>query len=292
MRTIFKLLNILLILSITTTVKSQEEFNLDFSIPYGNNKKVGKYFKSNDTKIYYEEYGKGEPLFLIHGNGQSIIHMGNQIEYFKNKYRVIVADNRAHGKSELKTDSLTYEQMAKDWNNLARHLELDSINIVGWSDGAIISLIMGMNGESKTKKIVAMAANLRPDSTAIKSYAPQLIRKWKTFVVEKQAKGDTSKNWNKFIQQYNLLLNQPNISHSDLKKINTPVLVIAGDKDLVKNNHTVEIFENLPNAQLFIIPGGTHATPAADPALFNQVIGKFLDEDFQRPDTKNLFKEN
>ena len=69
--------------------------------------------------------------------------MENQIEYFKNKYRVIAADNRGHGKSELKTDSLTYVQIAKDWDAIVSYLKLDSINIVGWSDGGIIGLKMG-----------------------------------------------------------------------------------------------------------------------------------------------------
>jgi pimeloyl-ACP methyl ester carboxylesterase len=68
--------------------------NFKFEIPYGNNEAVGKHVEINSTKIYYEEYGTGEPLLLIHGNGGSIESMGNQIDYFKTKYRVIIADNR------------------------------------------------------------------------------------------------------------------------------------------------------------------------------------------------------
>jgi pimeloyl-ACP methyl ester carboxylesterase len=61
--------------------------------------------------------------------------MGNQIDYFKTKYRVIIADNRGQGKSELKTDYLTYAQITRDWDGLVNYLKLDSISIVGWSDG-------------------------------------------------------------------------------------------------------------------------------------------------------------
>jgi pimeloyl-ACP methyl ester carboxylesterase len=75
--------------------------------------------------------------------------MGNQIDYFKTKYRVIIADNRGQGKSELKTDSLTYAQITKDWDGLVNYLKLDSISIVGWSDGGIVGLEMGISGKSK-----------------------------------------------------------------------------------------------------------------------------------------------
>ena len=80
---------------------------------YGNNKAIGKYVEINGAKIYYEEYGKGEPLLIIHGCGADIKSMEYQIDYFKDKYRVIAADSRGQGKSELKTDSLTYTQMAR-----------------------------------------------------------------------------------------------------------------------------------------------------------------------------------
>lgn len=101
---------------------SQENTKAEVNNSYGNNEQIGKYAKINGSKIYYEEYGKGEPLLLIHGNGGSIKSMQNQISYFKTKYRVIVADNRGQGKSELKTDSLTYTQITKDWEGLVEHL--------------------------------------------------------------------------------------------------------------------------------------------------------------------------
>jgi pimeloyl-ACP methyl ester carboxylesterase len=78
-------------------------------IPLGENQAVGKYIEINEAKIYYEEYGKGDPLLLIHGNQGNIKTMGNQIDGFKSKYRVIIVDSRGHGKSELKSKALSYE---------------------------------------------------------------------------------------------------------------------------------------------------------------------------------------
>ena len=254
---------------------------------YGNNEAVGKQIELNGAKIYYEEYGKGEPLLLIHGNGESIKSMVNQIEYFKTKFRVIIADNRGHGKSELKTDSLTYKQIANDLDGLADHLQLDSLSIIGWRDGAILALLMGINNKVKIKRIAAMAGNLRPDSTAVNSWAPNQVRKNELEIKKFIAKGDTSRDWNLILQRFGLLLNQPNISHEGLKKIKEAVLIIAGDRDIIKNEHSVEMFNNIPKSQLCIIPGATHSAPQMIPEIFNEIVNRFLTKPFTMPNSSD-----
>jgi len=258
-----------------------------FDIPYGNNEAVGNYVELNGAKIYYQEYGKGEPLLLVHGNGSSIKSMKNQIEYFKSKFRVIIADNRGHGKSELKTDSLTYIQIAKDLSGLSNHLKLDSLNIIGWSDGAILGLQMGIYNDLNIKRIVAMAGNLRPDTTAVSSWAPNKIKKTEIKLKELITKGDTSRDWNLILQRVDLLLNQPNISHEDLKKIKAPVLIIAGDRDIIRNEHSIEIFNNIPKSQLCIMPGATHSAPEMIPEIFNEIVNRFLSEPFAMPNSSD-----
>ena len=280
-----KLLILFSALLIIGVSNAQGPMKFEFDIPYGNNVTVGKFVEINDAKIYYEEYGEGEPLFLIHGNGSNSNSMGNQIDYFKTKYRVIVADNRGHGKSELRTDSLTYVQIAKDWCVLAEHLKLDSINIIGWSDGGIIGLLLGISKRVKVKKIVAMGANLRPDSSAVYSWAVNDVKLQRQSVELKIKENDTSENWNLQKQILGLLGDQPTISTVDLSEINAQVLIIAGDKDIIREEHSVEIYQSLKNAQLCIMPGETHYTPASNPALFNAITGKFLAEPFKRPDS-------
>ncbi|OXB02803.1 alpha/beta fold hydrolase [Flavobacterium pectinovorum] len=280
-----KLLLLLLIYSIGAIGSAQVQMNYKFDTPYGKNTAVGKFTEINGAKIYYEEYGKGEPLLLIHGNGGSIESMGNQIDYFKSKYRVIVADNRGQGKSELKTDSLTYVQITNDIEELVNRLKLDSISIIGWSDGGIVGLQMGISGKSKIKKIVAMGANLRPDATAVNSWATNDVQNMRKMIVSKIKAKDTSENWNLQKQLAGLLVDQPNIATKDLSKIKAKVLIIAGDKDIIKNEHSVEIFENIPKAQLCIMPGETHFAPASSPEVFNALANKFLSEPFKRPDS-------
>ena len=254
MKNIFKLSEILIFSSLQTNVNAQVQRNFKFEIPYGNNETVGKQVEINGAKIYYEEYGKGEPLLLIHGNGGSIESMGNQIDYFKTKYRVVIADNRGQGKSELKTDSLTYAQITRDWDGLVNYLKLDSISIVGWSDGGIIGLEMGVSGKSKIKKIVAMGANLRADSTAVNSWAINNVMKERVLVESKIKEKDSTRDWKLQKQLLGLLGDQPNIPIKDLSKIKAKVLIIAGDEDIIRSKHSLEMYENIPKAQLCIMP--------------------------------------
>ena len=280
-----KLLKVILFSLIWSSTYAQVQMKLEFDIPYGNNESVGKYVVINGAKIYYEEYGEGEPLLLIHPNSGDIKSMGNQIDYFKTKYRVIIADNRGQGKSELKTDSLTYTQITKDWIELVNYLKLDSINIIGWSDGGIVGLKMAISGKSKIKKLIAMGANLRPDSTALKSWFIQYILQSKKMINSKIQEQDTTANWNLHKQIFGLMADQPNIPIEDLSKIKAKVLIIAGDEDIIKNKHSFEIYENIPKAQLSLMPGETHYTPASNPELFNEIVDRFLSKPFKRPDS-------
>lgn len=260
----------------TSFVNAQKEFE----IPYGNNKTVGKYAKVNGTTIYYEEYGEGEPLLIIHSCGTDINAMEYQIDYFKSKYRVIAADSRGQGKSKLKTKSLTYDQMAKDLEALVKHLKLNSINILGWSDGGIVGLKMGIHNKVKIKKIATMGVNLRPDTTAINKWAYKQVREMNKVTLDMIKAGDTSKDWKKELQLDNLLMNQPNISHSELKKIEAPVLVMISDRDIIKNEHAVEIFNNIPKSQLCILPGTDHGAPRNNSKIFNEVVARFLEIEY------------
>lgn len=211
--------------------------------------------------------------------------MGNQIDYFKAKYRVIVADNRGQGKSEMKTDSLTYAQITRDWEGLVNNLKLDSISIVGWSDGVIVGLEMGISGKTIIKKIVTMGANLRTDSMAVNSWAVKNVREERELIQSKIKEKGTTRNWKLQKQLLGLLDDQPNIPIKELSKIKAKVLIIAADKDIIRRKHSLEMDENIPKAQLCTMPGETHFAPASSPKLFNEIVNRFLSEPFNRPDS-------
>ena len=211
------------------------------SIQYGDNKAAGNYITINGAKQYYEIYGQGEPLVLIHGNGGNINYMKPQIEYFEKKYKVIVMDCRGRGKSELGKDSLTYMQMTKDIVETLNHLHLDSTFVVGRSDGGILALLLAIYYPQKIRKAVAFAANLTPDTTGVYSWSCEEVIRDRKHADEMIAKNDTTQNW-KIIQQRNRMMEfQPNITVDDLHKIKCPVLVISTDRDVIPEEHTLFI---------------------------------------------------
>jgi len=264
--------------------------SLDFSVPYGKNEKVGKYAEVNGIDMYYEIYGQGKPLVLIHGNGGNIQEMAHQIQYFSEFYHVVVADNRGHGKTEIGKGKLTYEQMANDWASLLDQLKIDSTYIIGWSDGGIIGLLLAIHHAPKVKMLAAMGANLQPDTSAVYSWAVNWVKQMDQMADNMISKNDTTQNWKLQKQLLGLLGKQPNISLADLHKISVPVLVLAGDKDVIREEHTVLIFQNIPKGHLCIFPGETHMIPATNPELFNQTVYRFFKNPFKRPDTKDFFK--
>ncbi len=281
---------LLLFISIGLCLTSFSQDTCFTSIKYGDNSAVGKFANLNGIKMYYEIYGEPsrQPLLLIHGNGGSINAERCQIEHFKNKYYIIVADSRFHGKTDNGSEILTYDLMAKDYNSLLNYLKIDSAYIIGQSDGGIIGLLLAMNYPKKVKKLVTTGPNIRPDSTALPEWDIELDRNDLKWIDKKINQGDTSGNLVRQKSQINLMDNYPNISNKELTKIKAPVLVMAGDGDIIKLEHILEIYQNIPKAQLFIMPGATHFMLREEYSLFNQIVERFLDNPFKRPTTKEL----
>jgi pimeloyl-ACP methyl ester carboxylesterase len=230
------------------------------AIPYGDNAKAGNYIKLRGINMYYETYGSGEPLLIIHGNSGSIADFENQIPFFAKKYKVIVADSRDHGKT-LDTlhmdDSLSYEMMSDDYAELLAQLHIDSAFVIGWSDGGINGLLLAMRHPEKVKKLAVTGANLWIDSTSVE---PFII---KTFTMQyKMMKfRKPSVERTVLMRHYNLLLTQPNIKPEELKQVKCPTLVMAGDRDAIKPEHTVLIARSIPKSNLWISPNSGHSLP-------------------------------
>lgn len=257
------------------------------AVPYGHNDAAGAYAEVNGIKLHYEVYGQGAPLLLIHGNGGDIGAMGYQIEYFSGHYRVIAADSRGHGLSEDGPVHVTYEQQADDLNALLDQLQLKSVQVLGWSDGGIIGLLLAIHHPDKVAKLAIMGANLEPAGAY--PWALEAVGKGIQEVDAMIAKNDTSQPWRRQRLQLELLANQPHIPVADLAKIAAPVLVMAGDRDVIRLEHTQAIFDHLPQAQLAIFPGATHMIVWQDHERFDQTVARFFAEPFSRPDTRTLF---
>lgn len=265
----------LLLLSLVLSTPAQPQ-TLSKVIPYGNNKEAGRFIAVDGARIYYETYGRGAPLVLIHGNGGNIAYMRPQIEYFARRYNVIVMDCRGRGRSELGKDTLTYVQMAKDIVVILDSLRLDSAYVVGRSDGGIISLLMAIHYPGKVRKVAAFAANLTPDTSALYPSFYYQLRRDRAEADEMMAMRDTSRDW-RVVQQRNRLMEfQPNITAADLKRIGCPVLVLSTDRDIIPEEHTLFIYRNIPRANLCIFPGENHYVTTNNPTLFNTTVANYF----------------
>jgi pimeloyl-ACP methyl ester carboxylesterase len=272
-----KILLLFVALLFPPLLKAQHDSN---EIPYGNNREAGNYIAVNGAKIYYEIYGEGAPLVIIHGNGGNIAYMKPQIEYFARKYKVIVPDCRGRGNSELGSDSLTYLQMTKDIIEILTYLHLDSTFVIGRSDGGIIALLMAVYYPRKVRKVVAFAANLTPDTSALYPFFYHQVIEDRKQADEMLAKQDTSQNW-KLVQQRNRLMEfQPHISAGDLHKIKCPVLVLSTDRDIIREEHTLFIYRNIPKSNLCIFTGENHYVTKNNPDLFNTTAARYFDGSF------------
>jgi pimeloyl-ACP methyl ester carboxylesterase len=251
------------------------------TVPYGANAAASGTFMRDGITFYYETYGEGEPLLMVHGNGLSIASFRPQIEFFKSRYRIIAMDSRGQGKSGDGDGPITYEQMTDDLAALLDHLQTGPVDVLGWSDGGIEALLLGIHHPDKVKKIVAMAANLNPTSAAVYPETDGMTAEMsKALTPEIRATPDGKKQ----VRLLALLQEQPNIDPKSLAKITAPTLVLSGDQDVIRLEHTVAIFNALPNAELGVFPNNTHAAPYDDSALFNATVERFLATPFKKKD--------
>jgi pimeloyl-ACP methyl ester carboxylesterase len=255
--------------------------------PYGHNKATGSYYNIRGFKMYAEVYGKGQPLLIIHGNGGSINNFIYQIPYFSKNYKVIIADSRAQGKSTDNEDSLTYEMMADDYAALLDAMKIDSACVIGWSDGGINGLLLAIRHPEKVKKLAITGANLVPDTTAVPQQILDMVQPAYSSLQEKKNKTQQEK---KSFKLLSLLCTQPHISLNDLHTIKCPALVIGGDHDVIKEEHTLQIYKNIAKAYLWILPGSGHSTPIIYKDDFNKVVGRFFKNPYKVIDGEGRFE--
>ena len=277
MRSFKKLFFLLAATSFAVPVFAQQDNPFD-TTTYGRNDKAGKYIKTRGINMYYETYGTGEPLLIIHGNGGSIKDFLYQVPYFAKTYKVILADSRAQGKSVDTKDSLTYEMMADDLNALLDSLHIDSSYVIGWSDGGINGLLLAMRHPAKVKKLAVTGANLWPDTTAVDPF----IYNWAMKLNDSLSKVQVTPKIKNDKKLLHLISYEPHISTAQLSKIQCPTLVIGGDHDVLLPKHTMLIAAAIPKSYLWIIPNSGHSTPIFYSKIFNETVNDFFKKPYRK----------
>ncbi|MCH1981977.1 alpha/beta hydrolase [Ruminococcus sp. OA3] len=223
-----------------------------------------------DMKLHYTEHGAGEPLILLHGNGESSAYFVHQINYFSDKFRVIAIDTRGHGKSPRGEMPFTIRQFAEDLMEFMDVHLIEKANLLGFSDGGNIALIFALKHPEKVKCLILNGANL--DTKGVKaSVQVPIVAGYKIASLFAGISVQAKRN----AEMLGLMVNDPDINPDELKVLDVPVLVIAGQKDMIKYEHTRLIYESLPNAEIAVIPGD-HFIADKNSGTFNRIVGDFL----------------
>lgn len=278
--------SILLLLSISLEANATERTlgmplgqEADTVIPYGNNPSAGKYYDIRGIKIYAEQYGSGQPLLMLHGNGGSGGSFKKIIPYFSQYYRVIIADSRAQGKSIDYGDSLSFEMIADDVAALLDSMQIDSSYVIGSSDGGIIALVLAMRHPHKVIKLAETGADLIPDSTGIAVVYSSWLKE-KKFYDENINKTFSSPEEKSHFKVKMLDWRQPHIPFTALKNIRCPSLIISGDHDMFKIEHAVSIYHNITKAYLWILPNSGHGTISEYTDYFIKTVDAFFKQPY------------
>lgn len=223
-----------------------------------------------DIKHYYIEQGQGEPLILLHGNGESSGYFAHQMDAFSKYYRVIALDTRGHGRTPRGTAPFTIRQFAADLYAFLRGLNLKQASLLGFSDGANIAMIFAMEHPECVHKLILNGGNLGPGGVKGSVQLPITVgyRLASLFAGKsREARANA--------ELLGLMVNDPNIEAAELSTIVSPTLVLAGTRDMIKSGHTRLIADSIPNAQLRFIEG-THFIASKNPEEFNRAVLDFL----------------
>jgi pimeloyl-ACP methyl ester carboxylesterase len=182
-------------------------------------------------------------------------------------------DTRAQGKSTTNGQKLTYDLFAEDMNALLEALHVPAAHVVGWSDGGNTGLSLALHHPDKVKRLVTMGANLYADTTAV---TPATLKEVRQGKLQTTLMWPFSKQARKVRPLMVLLLKYPRMKPAELAAIAAPVLVLAGEKDLIQNAHTRLIAASIPQGRVQILPGLTHYAPQENPTMFNEAVLQFL----------------
>ena len=225
-----------------------------------------------DIQLHYIEKGKGQPLLLLHGNGENGRYFKNQIDIFARGYHVFAIDTRGHGKSPRGTQPFTIRQFSEDLLDFMDAHDIRRADILGFSDGGNIAMIFAMNHPDRVKRLILNGANLDPSGVKRRVQLPITLG-YKAAL----AFAGKSEEARKKAEMLGLMVNDPDVQPEELSRIQAPTLVIAGTKDLILRKHTKLIAECIPDSTLVFIQGD-HGIAAKNPKAYNHAVLRFLKE--------------
>ncbi len=234
------------------------------------------YIEINGVRLFTKHWqGRKEPVVLLHGGLSSTDSFDYKLTPYLKGHEIFGYDRTAHGRSEFSEGYYHFEYQVKECISYLEKVVKKPSHLIGWSDGAIIALIVAISRPELVKSIVSIGGNFHWDcglslNPADISITEEDKAKWintSPIPVEKLPEiiNKAFEVWQK----------EPNLTKSDLAKIQCPVLVLASDDEVFTTAHTIELYESLPDGRLAIVPGTSHSLPKEKPELVGALINDF-----------------
>jgi pimeloyl-ACP methyl ester carboxylesterase len=233
----------------------------------------------NGISLYYEIYGHGPPVLVLHGAGAFLESMHYFIGALAPGHTVIAVDSRSQGRSTDSSAPLSYAAMGSDMIALMDTLHLKQADVVGWSDGGIVGLDMAMKHPGRVRRLVAIGANYDTAGLDAKQMTPAMLDA-QTREIEPlyDLIAPDPSHFPVLVKKIETMIaTEPHYTLADLGRIRARVLVVAGEHDLILRRHTDAMAKAIPGAKEIIVPGASHIGPLEQPDAYNRIVLGFLD---------------
>lgn len=238
------------------------------------------YVEHDGARIWYAAYGSGPPVILLHGGLGHSGNWGYQVPALVRRgYRAILIDSRGHGRSTRDDRPYKYERMASDVLAVMEALHIEKAGLVGWSDGAVIALILARQARTRVAGVFYFACNMDPSGVKeITELTPILARCLGRHAKDYAQLSATPDQFDAFAQAVGLMQKtEPNYSASDLAEIRVPVAVVHSEHDeFIKREHAEYLARTIPHAEFVSLPGVSHFAPLQRPEQFNRALLAFV----------------
>ena len=215
------------------------------------------YCTVNGIRLYYEKTGEGTPIILLHGNGESHEIFDAAVNELSKTHTVYTTDSRCHGKS-TDTEKISYNLICSDMIEFIKTMHIEKPIFYGFSDGGIVGLLIAVKEPDLLGKLIISGANLNPNGLKTGCHLS-------TWLV--------SFTGNKL---YKMMAKEPDIKNEELEKIKVPTVVLAGERDVIKEKHTRIIASSIPDSKLEIIKGETHGSYIVHSEKLYRILQKYI----------------
>ena len=247
---------------------------------------VKDYVAAGVVRTYYEAHGSGDPLVLLHGGLCTIETFSGLTPQLAERFRVYLPERRGHGRTPDVDGPITYELMAQDTIAFLDALSLSRVHLAGWSDGAVVGLLVALRRPDLVRRLVMIGQNVNPDGLVpeaaemtklahMPDVLPPMLRDLYAAVSP-----DGPDHWDVVVDKvWQMIRTEPDIALTELEKVSAPTLVVVAEHDMVTEEHARAMQRALPESRLQVVPDATHGLPMEKPDVVARLVVDFLAED-------------